>query len=341
MEATTPAAASERARSGVLETRPLRVAVVGARRVRQGTGPFLARHARACGAEVRGVIGTSLASAEAARAELAPLGLSPRADTRLEGLLRNEPLDVLIVASPAGTHAPWLHAALRAGLHVLCEKPLLAGPGDSDAALRAGAREAAALAEAFAARSLALSETCQWTHTLPVFWLLHGSRDLDGVRRFEMVLQPVEPARRGWLESLPHPLSLLQAVAPGSARVEDPRHERSGGGEILSFTFAGGTRRIRASVEIRPRAETPRRAEYALDGRWLHRRVDPSGQAVTYETGPPVDRSWRTVDPMKIAVRAFLARVAALHCGEPALADAALVQRQELLAALLAACPVA
>lgn len=319
-------------------TAALRVAVVGARRVRNGTGPFLARHAHQAGAEVCAVIGTSADTAEEARAQLAARRIAVRAETRLERVLEQEPLDVLFVASPSGTHGPWLEAALRARLHVLCEKPLLAGPSDGAAALRQGAAEAARLAAAFAARGLVLAETCQWPRTLPVYWILHGSRDYTALRRFEMRLSPSQPGVPGWIDSLSHPLSLLQALVPGPARVQEPRFGTLPGGERVEFRYTAAGRSLECEVVLIPSAQAPRTAWYALDGRRVQRVLGP-GYEFRFETGAPQDRSWRANDPMKIAVRAFLAHAAAARAGEAVPADPELVARQELFAEILAAHP--
>jgi hypothetical protein len=48
------------------------------------------------------------------------------------GLLDGERLDALLIASPAGTHAEIVLAALQAGLHVFCEKPLAITIADVD-----------------------------------------------------------------------------------------------------------------------------------------------------------------------------------------------------------------
>lgn len=319
-------------------TAPLRVAVVGARRVRNGTGPYLAEHAARAGASVAGVIGTTPESAAAAAAGLAARGIQARAATSLAELRAATACDALIVASPSGTHAPWLEAALEAELHVLCEKPLLAGPADDPAALRAGPAAARRLAAAFAARGLVLEEIGQWRHTVPTFWLLYGSKDLSSVRAFRMRLAPAEPGRAGWVDALAHPLSLLQCLAPGPADLEEVDYETRGAEERLQFTFAAGARRLACSVECVPQAAPPRPAEYALDGRLLRRSLQP-GYRFRFETGPPLDKFWDSPDPMKIAVRSFLTHVAAVRAGEAAAVDENLLRRQDWLARLLLAHP--
>jgi D-apiose dehydrogenase len=47
-----------------------------------------------------------------------------------ESLLSREALDFVDICTPPSSHAPLIRAALARGLHVLCEKPLVAGPDE-------------------------------------------------------------------------------------------------------------------------------------------------------------------------------------------------------------------
>lgn len=79
--------------------------------------PALARHPLA---DVRGVVGGRLAHA----VEFAARWGIPRAHRTFDELLDAEPLDALVILAPNVHHHPMTMAAIRRGLHVLCEKPL-------------------------------------------------------------------------------------------------------------------------------------------------------------------------------------------------------------------------
>jgi UDP-N-acetylglucosamine 3-dehydrogenase len=100
------------------ETTPpkLRVAVIGC-------GAIGTRHARALGLSADADL-TAVCDTDADRAEAHVRGTSARAYQSVEELLRQEALDAVTVATPDHLHTEPVLAALAAGRHVFCEKPL-------------------------------------------------------------------------------------------------------------------------------------------------------------------------------------------------------------------------
>src|SRR2546423_33613 len=82
---------------------------------------------RRIGVDVRGVLG-STPDRGAARAER--LGV-PRAYASLDDLLGDPKVSVVHVTSPNNLHVPQASAAVRAGKHVVCEKPLAMSAAES------------------------------------------------------------------------------------------------------------------------------------------------------------------------------------------------------------------
>jgi len=245
----------------------LRVALIGARRVRQGLGPFVARFLAELGVEVPAILGTSASTVSEALADLErDARLAPRGYTALEDLLAGEELDALAILSPAETHGRYLEAALEAGLSVLCEKPLLWGGADL-------AGRARRLADGFARAGLYLAENCQWPYVLPAFRALHPAAADEPLRSFAMQLSPASQGAQRIGDALPHPLSLLQVLVPGSA--PSLEHIAFAGGEPLVVTFEYATReaRVPCRVELLRDAGSPREASLTLDGRKARRRV--------------------------------------------------------------------
>ncbi len=78
------------------------------------------RAARAAGADLVGVASSSLESAGRASEQF---GI-PTAYASVDELLADDRIDVVHVCTPNYLHTPYASAALRAGKHVVCEKPL-------------------------------------------------------------------------------------------------------------------------------------------------------------------------------------------------------------------------
>ncbi len=310
----------------------LRVAIVGARRVRNGTGPFLARISAGFGAQLVGVVGTRPDSAREAAEDLAAAGVRVTAYAEAENLFAEALPDVLIVAAPSGAHRSWLHAALEAGSHVLCEKPLSAG----------SAAEARALAQRFAAAGLTLAENCQWPFVLPAFAALHPEFDLRQARNFRMLLAPPQRGIERWSETLSHPLSLLQAVDPGPATLSAIRFgetDAEAADARLSFVWRTHARELQCEVVAEDLGRWPRPAEFAFDEALCRRRVVAKDYRIRFESEVPEPRHKVAAvsigDPMEACLRDFFTRVLRARARQSAPLDEGLVRRQALLEQLL------
>jgi predicted dehydrogenase len=95
---------------------PLQAAIAGTGFI----GAVHARSARLAGARLVGVAASSPESAQAAAAELG----ADRAFESAEELVRDPDVDVVHICTPNHLHLPLAEAALAAGKHVICEKPL-------------------------------------------------------------------------------------------------------------------------------------------------------------------------------------------------------------------------
>jgi predicted dehydrogenase len=312
-----------------------RIGIVGARRARQGLGPFVAKWLARHGADVVAHAGTSEATIAAASADLARLaGVHARGYVGVAALLEGEDLDAAAILSPPEHHGEALDACLAAGLHVLCEKPLLL-PSEPRAADVAVAR-VRAYEDAFAARGLLLWENCQWPHTLPAFRALFPAAP-PVPRAFAMGLEPASHGAAMLTDALSHPLSLLQALL-GAALVVDgisAQADRVAGSSVpdvydLSFRAVGPRGTAEARVVLRHNAVQPRRAWFALDGHHAERtlRLDDysmqltEGEAAPEQLAAPprpagAARSVPLPDPLEAHLAAFLAALAASDQGTP------------------------
>lgn len=311
---------------------PVRVGLVGARRANQGLGPFVARDLCRAGAEVPCFLVRHEANlAEATQQIERAAGIAASGYTDLATMLAAEKLDALAICSPHESHAAALEAAVAAGLHAFCEKPLLWGGPDL-------AGRAAALCRGFAEGGLELWENCQWPESLPAFEELHpGALDRPPAT-FSMLLQPSGHGTRMLADSLPHPLSLLQVLAPG----RDPRladvtfssTDPDAQTVVVRFGYHVGRTRVACEVELRPTRSHPRDTRLAIDGRGASRVVAAREYALSFHCD---GRSVPVPDPMARHIAGFVRAVE--DGGEPDAAERRrrIVERMALLDELRAA----
>ncbi len=309
--------------------RALTAVVVGARRVRHGTGPFLARMLHGAGVRVVGVVGSTSSSAREAAEDLEPHGIRAQACTTPEEVFVELRPDLLVVASPYPSHRAWLLEAMEAGVHVLCEKPLWAGPAETTRELVRG----------FAARGLVLAENCQWPETLPAFRALHPGVDPAAASTFRMLLAPPLRGVERWAEVLSHPLSLLQAVLPGPFELEEVRFQEvspDAPDSRLGFTWRAADRELCCEVVLEDLGRFPRPAEYAFDEFVCRRVVDPETYRMEFVSGDgPEHLPVPLGDPTETRLRRFLRRVEEVRATGSAPLDEDLVRRQTWLDVLL------
>ncbi len=122
---------------------PLRFGVLGAARI---TSPALIEPARG---EVHAVI-AAIAARDRARAAI--LGQDhgiPRVHDGYAELLADTSIEAIYIALPNNLHAEWTLGALRAGKHVLCEKPIASNAEEAAVVANVARETGLVLAEAF------------------------------------------------------------------------------------------------------------------------------------------------------------------------------------------------
>jgi len=100
-----------------------------------GTGGMGIHHARQIaecdGARVSAICDTSEASLDRFQEALGPTPHPAARYQDLHGMLQDESLDGVVIATPHTEHATQVGACLRSGLHVLCEKPMATTASDA------------------------------------------------------------------------------------------------------------------------------------------------------------------------------------------------------------------
>lgn len=281
-----------------------RVAIIGARRVNQGLGPFVARALSVAGADVVAHWGTSAASAAAATDELASIGgvqSTPFHDA--EAMVDQARPDALVVLAPSTHHADWLDLALSRDLHVLCEKPLLWGGNDDAERVRK-------LVADFSKAGLLLEENTQWPATIPAWRELFPDALASAPKTFAMRLSPARTGVDMLGDSLSHPLSLLQQLAPESDEaITDLRFSTTDPQAPdleIRFTWPARLGPVDVRVDLGHGPQQPREAGWGVDGDYAARLIRTSDYAQFFAAGAKVVD---LPDPLAVHVAAFVGQL--------------------------------
>ena len=121
---------------------PLRLGVLGAARIARGFVGGVAP------SDVVTVTMVASRDADKARAFAAEFGIE-RSVGDYEALLAAPDIDAIYIPLPNGLHVPWAMRALKAGKHVLCEKPLAPTAPEARELFQVARERSLVLAEAF------------------------------------------------------------------------------------------------------------------------------------------------------------------------------------------------
>jgi hypothetical protein len=282
----------------------MNIAIIGARRERNGIGGYIAKYFHQNGAMVACVLGTTESTASRAAEALAPYGIKARPYHDFTVMVEQEKLDAVAIASPAPTHYTYLSASMEHGLSVFCEKPFLDParddpPGDLETLFHLARKNGTTLAM-----------NSQWPFCLPSYEELCGTLLPAEVRRFSIRLSPLSTGLDMIPDSVPHGLSLLHAVL-GAGTVHELSFEEKPGSLGISFTYASAFTDCEASMQLVNETRQPRTFSFGFNGHVAERFIDMASYDISLACG---DKQVPIPDPLNLSVRDFLeAKASGLH----------------------------
>lgn len=280
-----------------------RVIVIGARRSRQGIGEFVARWFHEAGAEVCAIIGTEPETISEAQETLEErYGIDCRGYVSLDVALDEEDADIVAICSPIAAHHEQLLRVSAAGLDCLCEKPLWWGESSDRQT------ETEEMIDSFRTKNKILGLLTQWPFTLPAFDAAHPGVREQRIERFDMLMSPMTRGPRMLIDSLSHPISMLQALL-GAGFIENAQASYGPSGRddlTLEFEYRHAVGTARSTVHLHTCVKPPRPASFAINGHEVKREIDLPGYEIYFSTG---ERRVPVEDPVKLLVADFLRRV--------------------------------
>ena len=285
----------------------LRVAIIGASRRKQGTGPYVARIFHELGHTVSAFVGTSTATIEETQLSLrSQYGIEAQGFTSLTQLLDQRTIDVIAICSPATTHAEYLREALKTNCAIFCEKPFL---WSHDTPVDSCVSETQKLIHVAQKKGTYIHLNTQWPYTLPYFHQLYPSTKTDAgnINHFSMLLSPNSAGPSMIVDSASHLLSML--------------YHLMGTGELQSIqwqpTFSDNTRTARLNFvychhhgatnvvfDVCNSSEIPKPAAYAINHCRVDRRVAmPDYVLKLARDNTEIDM----IDPLELSIRDFIA----------------------------------
>lgn len=267
------------------ENKKLRVAILGASGIGKNHAAWFAKN----GCDVVAFAGSASEKVEATREVLqARLGYAPGGYTDISQLLQSESPDAVCISTPPRLHFEHAQMCLQAGVHTLCEKPLVHDPRLTSEVLQKQAQE---LCDAADARDVLLGTQMQYAFAAAkICEMAQVSPDEIETFVMEMETKNLKPGRSHetiWVELAPHPLSVLQRVAPGAQLVESSIECKIGDQETdaeFSVQRANGSPiRARLTVRCNPETSSPLR-RFTLNGSAVDcaGRKNQNGDFLTY-----------------------------------------------------------
>lgn len=224
-------------------------------------GPVHIEALRRIGIEIGGLVE---ASPETARAKAEALGIE-RAYPSYEAALADPGIDVVHLAVPNQLHAPYAKAAIAAGKHVLCEKPL-ATTSEESAEIAALARESGVVAAVnYNLRFYPLVREARElvaSGRLGRPFLIHGSYlqdwllyDTDWSWRLDPrvggKLRAVADIGTHWLDMIRFVTGLrVESVFAELSTLHEKRRRPLGGSATFSAGGSGGTEAAREELSV-------------------------------------------------------------------------------------------
>jgi hypothetical protein len=277
----------------------VKIALIGGRRKRSGTGPFIGNYFHRAGAEVVAVLGTTDATAREAASNLNKYGIHAAAYTDFNRMLREARPAAVAIASPAATHLEYMLESVDAGIHVFCEKPFIWDEPDD---LTETLTRIFTTAERHKAT---VAMNAQWPFALPFYEELCGPLRGQTVSSFYMRLSPQCGGIEMIVEAVPHALSLLYCVC-GAGNISNLTTTVRADEMTIYFEYACAGPGCSAEIRLTSQYKQPRDFSFGFNGNIVTRSLELERYDIYFNYR---DRSRKIEDPLDLSIKDFISAV--------------------------------
>ncbi len=294
-----------------------KIGIIGAARRHQGTGPYIAHIFASLGHEISGIVGTSEFSIKRTLTDLSShYGINTQRYTNFNHLIESHALDIIVIASPPGSHLDYLELAAENNLHIFCEKPFW-WPENNALALTSYEQTLQTVIDKSKAKQRYIHLNTQWPYTLKDFPCLHPSAIINNeIKQFAMHLSPQSEGIPMLIDAASHGFSMLYQLV-GAGNLNQVKLKKTSNGALIHFDYEHQQGITKSTLGFTQSNETPKPASYQINGHTVNRTVSLPEYQIQLQSD---QQTIAIQDPLDASIRDFLASIdAGLKLDEDAL----------------------
>lgn len=277
----------------------MKVAIIGARRNRNGIGEYIGKYFHKNGATVTSVLGTAEKTAQHASSALRKYGIHSTPYSDFYEMVEREKPDTAVIASPSPTHHEYLVKCIDLGLNIFCEKPFIWQETGDIRGLTQNILEGANQ------RNLTVAMNSQWPFSVRYYEEICGPIDSRRTDKFFISTSPISLGKDMIPESVPHALSILYFVL-GDGEITNLHLEPDEGEIIIRFRYRSQITCCDVVINLTRKEHQPRDFCFGFNDRVVRRILDVENYEIYFGYE---DKKVRIRDPLDLSVRDFIEAV--------------------------------
>ena len=277
----------------------MKLAIIGARRNRNGIGEYIGKYFHKNGAPITSVLGTAEKTAQHASSALRKYGIHSTPYSDFYEMVEREKPDTAVIASPSPTHHEYLVKCIDLGLNIFCEKPFIWHETGDIRGITQNILERANQ------RNLTVAMNSQWPFSVRYYEEICGPIDSRRTNKFFISTSPISLGKDMIPESVPHALSMLYSVF-GDGEIVGLLFQFHQEKMVVKFRYQSGTNDCDVLISLVRKIQQPRDFCFGFNDRIVHRILDLVNYDIYFGYE---DKKIKIIDPLELSVRDFIEAV--------------------------------